>query len=142
MTTKLGSAKYVLMPKADNVHGRFSRLYEAGTAGKGLLVTQCVAGGMLLKECGVLDTLIMLDQHPAYLAGTPSVRRNILINELLALLGQAPTSLTESDVVTAKPVTPVAEEAPVQHAPQTVQTPPTETKQTPAHRPALPKMGQ
>ncbi|NEG94353.1 hypothetical protein [Leclercia adecarboxylata] len=142
MTTKLGSAKYVLMPQADNVHGRFSRLYEAGTAGKGLLVTQCVAGGMLLKECGVLDTLIMLDQHPAYLAGTPSVRRNILINELLALLGQPTTSLPESDAVTTQPVTPVVAEAPVQHAPQTVQTPPAEKKQPTAHRPALPKIGQ
>jgi len=119
-----------------------NNMLQADTAGKGLLVTQCVAGGMLLKECGVLDTLIMLDQHPAYLAGTPSVRRNILINELLALLGQPSTSQPESDVVTAKPVTPVVEEVPVQHAPQTVQTPPTETKQTPAHRPALPKMGQ
>jgi hypothetical protein len=142
MTAKLGSAKYVLMPQADNVHGRFSRLYEAGTAGKGLLVTQCVAGGMLLKECGVLDTLIMLDQHPAYLEGTPSVRRNILIKELLALLGQTPTSQPESDAVTAHPVTPVVEEPQVQHAPQPVQTPPAETKHAAAHRPALPKIGQ
>lgn len=82
-----GAAKYPLTPEAQNVHGRLARLYETGAAGKGALLAQCAAGGMMLKECGLLDTITMLDQHPAYQEGSPSERRAILIKELLAMLG-------------------------------------------------------
>ena len=130
-------AKYMLTPEANNVHGRFARLYETGAAGKGSLVTQCVAGGMMLKECGILETINMLDQHPAYQAGTPSVRRALLINELIALLGnQAPVHQPTSDVLTAQLVAPVVAPSP---APQTPAASDTAAKDP--QKPDLPRLG-
>lgn len=130
------AAKYVLTPEAGDVHGRFARLYGSGTAGKGALVSQCVAGGMMLKECGILETINMLDQHPAYQAGTPSVRRALLINELIALLGnQAPVHQPTSDVLTAQPVAPVVAPSP---APQTPAASDTAAKD--GQKPDLPRI--
>lgn len=135
-----GAAKYPLTPETNNVHGRFARLYETGAAGKGALVVQCVAGGMMLKECGILDTITMLDQHPAYLAGTPSVRRSILINELIALLGnQAPVHQPTSDVLTVQQVAPVAEPSPTPQKP--VGSQPAASSEDGANTPNLPRLG-
>lgn len=133
-----GAAKYPLTPEANNVHGRLARLYETGAAGKGALVAQCVAGGMMLKECGLLDTITMLDQHPAYQTGTPSERRALLIKELFAMLGgQVDVHQPTSDVLTTQSPAPVVHPSPAQQRAVAV-----EPAAVPANKPTLPKIGQ
>lgn len=128
-------AKYALTPDALNVHGRIATLYEAGTSGKGVLINQLMAGGMILKECGLLEIINMLDQHPAYLAATPSGRRAILINELIAMGGIHQQAA--SDAVTHQEAAPVVAPSP---APQVAAAPATDTE-TP-QKPNLPHLGR
>ena len=81
-------AKYLLEPEGRDVHGRFSALYNSASKGKQLLLSQCVAGGTLLKECGLLELAASICESEAYItATTPSQRRAILLGELGALLG-------------------------------------------------------
>lgn len=81
-------AKYPLEPDASDVHGRFTSLYNSSSKGKQFLTYQCVAGGMLLKECGLLELTISICESEAYInATTPSQRRALLLGELGALTG-------------------------------------------------------
>ncbi|MDH0348207.1 hypothetical protein [Aeromonas dhakensis] len=131
------AAKYPLTPEAKNVHGRFARLYETGAAGKRALVLQCMAGGMMLKESGILETITMLDQHPAYLDGTPSERRNLLITELLALLGSpVPVHQPVSGIPAQPAPAQVVSSSPATQTPAAADTAPEEQDQ-----PKLPQFG-
>ncbi|ENC6657616.1 hypothetical protein ABKY47_002065 [Aeromonas hydrophila] len=80
-------AKYPLEPDAKDVHGRFTSLYSSSKS-KQFLTYQCVAGGMLLKECGLLELTISICESEAYInATTASQRRALLLGELGALIG-------------------------------------------------------
>lgn len=79
-------AKYPLEPEGRDVHGRFTALYSDSSKGKQHLLSQCVAGGMLLRECGLLELTISICESEAYItATTSSQRRAILLGELGAL---------------------------------------------------------
>lgn len=79
-------AKYALEPEGQDVHGRFSALYNETSKGKSFLMSQCVAGGMLLRECGLLELTTTICEAEDYMAATTSSqRRAILLNELLKL---------------------------------------------------------
>jgi hypothetical protein len=85
-------AKYLLEPEGRDVHGRFTALYNSASKGKGLLLSQCVAGGTLLKECGLLELAASICESEAYItATTSSQRRAILLGELGALVGAIKT---------------------------------------------------
>lgn len=79
-------AKYELDPDAKDVHGRFAALYEESSRGKNLLTAQCIVGGMLLRECGLLGMVTEICESPAYIAATSTgERRALLLGELMAL---------------------------------------------------------
>lgn len=85
---KVVYAKYALEPEGQDVHGRFSALYNETSKGKSFLMSQCVAGGMLLRECGLLELTATICEAEDYMAATTSSqRRAILLNELLKLAG-------------------------------------------------------
>lgn len=134
-------AKYQVDTGETGVHGRFSELYESGSAGKSVLLAQCVAGGMILKECGLLDLITQIDSSQAYKAGTASERRALLLAELRSLFGQAaPVSAIEPPAVpVAAYPEPVAEQPP---ATTQATTPTPVPRQIGSRRPSLPQLGQ
>lgn len=88
-------AKYAVESEGRDVHGRFATAYNEASKGKALLLAQCVAGGWLLRECGLLSLTTEICESEEYLAATStSQRRELLLNELLKLSGigrEAPT---------------------------------------------------
>ena len=105
-------AKYQLEPEGRDVHGRFTALYNSASKGKGLLLSQCVAGGTLLKECGLLELASSICESEAYItATTSSQRRAILLGELGALVGvikDAPAAPAGLHSPAREPATPIA----------------------------------
>lgn len=105
-------AKYLLEPDARDVHGRFTALYNSSSKGKQLLTSQCIAGGMLLKECGLLELATSICESEAYItATTPSQRRAILLGELGALVGaikEAPAAPAGLHSHAREPAAPIA----------------------------------
>lgn len=106
-------AKYPLEPEGRDVHGRFAALYNGASKGKQFLTYQCIAGGMLLRECGLLELTISICESEAYItAATPSQRRALLLGELGALsaaIKEAPvaphSAIREPSAPTATPET-------------------------------------
>lgn len=113
-------AKYALEPEGRDVHGRFATAYNEASKGKALLLAQCVAGGWLLRECGLLSLTTEICESEEYLAATStSQRRELLLNELFKLSGigreapamplvatgeaHAPTPATEQQVEPIEP---------------------------------------
>lgn len=140
-------AKYPLASTGDDVHGRFGQLYGSGAAGKSVLLTQCVAGGMILKETGLLDLVAQLDSDPDYRAAGASKKRAMLLGELGALFAvQPPAQGAQAQPAAAQPA------APVQAAPAQPE-PPAAQEQVPEHdtlinvsqdrtrKPLIPKFG-
>lgn len=105
-------AKYLLEPEGRDVHGRFSALYNSASKGKQLLLSQCVAGGTLLKECGLLELAASICESEAYItATTPSQRRALLLGELGALTGaikDAPAAPAGLHSPAREPAAPIA----------------------------------
>lgn len=128
-------AKYPVDPDAPGAHGRFGALYESGTAGKSVLLSQCVAGGMILKECGLLDLITQIDT-PAYQAGTPGERRAMLLAELRAMFGQGP-AVPAVEPVSAPAPAATPEPAHVEPAPQLAPATPITPR-----RPQMPNLGR
>lgn len=82
-------ARYKLLNSSedDGVQGRFGDRYESGKDGKYVLLAQCVASGFILKECGLQDIALELDNLPAYRNGTASQRRALFLTEMARLMG-------------------------------------------------------
>ncbi|MGL5224863.1 MAG: hypothetical protein ACRC8Q_05975 [Aeromonas sp.] len=102
-------AKYAIDPTASDVHGRFAALYGASKKGKQQLLSQCVAGGLVLKECGLSELILSICESATYTtATTPSQRRALLLSELLSASTGAPSAATTHAVTP-----PMAEVEPV-----------------------------
>lgn len=81
-------AKYALVPEGRDVHARFSAAYNESSKGKAQLTAQCIAGGFLLRECGLLTLTTEICESEEYLAATSaSQRREIVLRELFNLSG-------------------------------------------------------
>lgn len=81
-------AKYAVEPEGRDVHGRFATAYNEASKGKQGLLAQCVAGGWLLRECGLQAVTTEICESEEYLAATStSQRREILLKELFKLSG-------------------------------------------------------
>lgn len=81
-------AKYAVESEGRDVHGRFATAYNEASKGKQGLLAQCVAGGWLLRECGLLTLTTEICESEEYLAATSAIqRREILLGELLKLSG-------------------------------------------------------
>lgn len=116
------------------VQGRLGDRYESGQDGKKTLLVRCVSSGFILKECGLQDIVLELDNLPDYRNGTASQRRALLLSEITRLFGAgspvppvqpviAPpatsaTTTSESIPETIKPVEPaqLTDITPVEHS--------------------------
>lgn len=101
------SARYKLLNSSedDGVQGRFGDRYESGKDGKYVLLAQCVASGYILKECGLQDIVLELDNLPEYRNGTASQRRALFLGEIARLMGNS----------AVLPAQPPAQPAPATH---------------------------
>lgn len=121
------------------VLGRLGDRYESGKDGKKTLINQCLAGGFILKECGLIDIALELDELPAFRNGNASQRRAIFLAEMARLMGTATT-------VTMPPATePVhtATSEPVKQPVSTAPAQPVESEPEPIIKnPKLPNLGR
>lgn len=88
--TKVSYGKYQLKPDAPGIHGRFAHAYEESPS-KSLLMSQCIAGGAVLRECGLLELVTTIIDESAYSQAKTSLqRRDALLNAISGLIGIKP----------------------------------------------------
>lgn len=98
-------AKYALELEGRDVHARFSAAYNEASKGKIQLLSACVAGGFLLRECGLLTLTTEICESEEYVNATSiSQRRTILLRELLNLSGMSVQAPVQPHNAVAEPL--------------------------------------
>lgn len=80
----------------DDVLSRLCDLYYSRPSGKTSLLTDLLAGGMILKETGLLDLIVNIDCDPEYRDSDNLKKSRMLRDELRQVFGLA----NESESVT------------------------------------------
>lgn len=92
----------------DGAESRFATAYEAGRHGKGSFVSECIAAGYMLKETGLLDALMLLDQDPSYAEMSALDKRAALLGMLSGSAAPAAKPAAEAPVAAPKSAPQVA----------------------------------
>ncbi|MCG3884149.1 hypothetical protein I3271_05565 [Photobacterium leiognathi] len=103
---------------------RFCKMYNSRTGGKSALVNDLLAGGLMLKETGILDLVLNLDEDSNYRELSNKEKTRVLISELAELFGsvdtdkQPKTTTVESkqEIETQPVIESVEEKQPVKKA--------------------------
>ncbi|MGX9459393.1 hypothetical protein ACWU37_20915 (plasmid) [Photobacterium damselae subsp. damselae] len=85
---------------------RFCMMYSDRTGGKSALVADCLAGGTILKETGLLDLILNLDKNVEYRTATNTAKTRMLLDELSELFGAASHKNVSPQVTKTESVTP------------------------------------
>ncbi|UTM60458.1 hypothetical protein L4174_023620 (plasmid) [Photobacterium sp. CCB-ST2H9] len=79
------STKFNVEGEDQDAADRFCDLYNSKRSGKSALINELVSGGMILKESGLIDLVMNLDQDPAFRAAPNTQKTRMLLAELSQL---------------------------------------------------------
>ncbi|MEC6833023.1 hypothetical protein VXS06_14745 [Photobacterium toruni] len=92
MTTSTVATKLNISGAGGDALERFCTLYNSRSGGKSALLNDLLAGGLMLKETGLLDLVINLDESNDYRKLSNKDKTRVLICELAELFGNVETS--------------------------------------------------
>ncbi|GAL07897.1 hypothetical protein JCM19237_277 [Photobacterium aphoticum] len=102
------NAKINVTGASGNALERFCEMYHGRVGGKSELVNELLSAGVVLKEAGLLDMILNLDQDPAFRSAPNTVKTRRVVGELSELFSMmAPVQAVPAQ--TAAVVTPAPE---------------------------------
>lgn len=106
-------AKLVISGSENDAADRFCKLYQ-GRAGKQELLHELIKSGMVLKETGLVDIILNLDQNPDFRNAPNTQKTRMLLVELRHIFGGvAPETSAEVQSVAPVSTAPAPEAEPV-----------------------------